>query len=287
MKVKYAFILGKFKKYLIYKRYSSRTISIYMYYVKEFLNRVDKSPAHIALKDIENDLMNYNYTSAPQQNQIINGVKLFAIKILDLNVGKINVERPRRAKKLPEVLSVDEIHRVIESIQNLKHRAIISTIYGLGLRRSECINIKLHHINGKNKLVKIYQGKGNKDRLVPIGEDLLQLLREYWKKYKPKDFLFEGQNGEEYSASSIKNILDRAVASAGINRNVKIHHLRHSYATHLLENGVSLAYIQEILGHKSSKTTRIYTKVRSEHFCKLKLPTITRQLHGPQLKKVF
>lgn len=286
MKVKYAFILEKFEKYLIYKRYSQRTISIYMHYVKEFLNFIGKSPAHISQIEVESYLLTYNYTSESQQNQVISSVKLFVDKILGLNIKKIKCERPRRAKKLPEVLSVDEIHSIIDAIPNLKHRAIISTIYGLGLRRSEAINLQLHHINSNTMLVKIYQGKGNKDRLVPIGTDLLQLLREYYKQFKPKVYLFEGKEGVQYSASSIRNILNRAVAAAGINRDVKVHHLRHSYATHLLENGVSLAYIQAILGHKNIKTTQIYAKVRIEHLKNITLPTVTRQLHEPQLRKV-
>lgn len=274
MKVKFNLILEKFENYLKYKNYCIRTIEIYKYYTNEFLNIVDKTPSHITYNDIEDYLLKYNYSSTSKQNQVISAVKLFSRSMLKMRITKIHCERPRKKQQLPEILSRNEILLVIKSIDNLKHRAIISFIYGCGLRISECINAKISDINGKEQLLKIVQGKGKKDRYVPINYDLLNLLREYYKRYKPVNWLFMGQNGEQYSTTSIRKILDRAVLKAGISRNIKVHYLRHSYATHLLENGVDLSYIQDILGHKKPETTRIYTQVRKSHFKNLNLVSI-------------
>lgn len=274
MRIKYNLILGKFETYLKYKNYCKTTIATYMHYVTEFLNTLDKSPAHITYADVENYLLSYNYSSISKQNQVISSVKLFSRSTLKMRITRIKCERPRKHKQLPEILSKQEISAVIKSINNLKHRTIIYFIYGCGLRISECINAKVTDINGSEQLLKVEQGKGQKDRYVPLSKDLLNLLREYYKAYRPKYWLFEGQSKEQYSTGSIRKILDRAVYRAGISRKVKVHHLRHSYATHMLENGVDLSYIQDILGHKKSETTRIYTRVRKSHFKNLNLVSV-------------
>lgn len=277
MKVKYSFILEKFLKYLIYKNYCDTTIKTYTYYVTEFLNKVNKSPAHITLRDIEEYLLNYNYSSTSKKNQIISSVKLFSDKTLGMKVWKIKCERPRKEKTLPEILSRKEVLQIISSIKNLKHKAIIATIYSCGLRISECINLVKYDIDSQRMLVRIKQGKGKKDRFVPIKQDLIDLLRDYYKQYRPKSYLFEGQKGGKYSAGSIRKILERTVKSTGITKKVYVHLLRHSYATHMLENGNSIKYIQDILGHKNQKTTDRYTQVRTDHLPHLNLMSITPQ----------
>ena len=150
---------------------------------------------------------------------------------------------------------------------------MLSLIYSCGLRRSELLNLKITDIDSKRNLIIIRGAKGNKDRIAPLSEKIILLLREYYKLYKPVDWLFEGQNkGEEYSEKSLANVLKQALGRTKIKKPVSLHWLRHSYATHLLENGTDLRYIQEILGHKSSKTTEIYTHVSTKSLQKIKSP---------------
>jgi len=162
---------------------------------------------------------------------------------------------------LPTVLSQQEIIQILKSVRNIKHKAILSSIYGCGLRISECINLKIEDIDSENNRIWIRNSKGRKDRLTLLPESLLILLRNYFIEYKPTLWLFEGPQEKQYSVSSIRNIFRRAKAKAGIRKPATVHTLRHSFATHLLENGTNLRYIQELLGHSSSKTTEIYTHV--------------------------
>ena len=161
---------------------------------------------------------------------------------------------------------------IISSIQNLKHRSIIALIYSAGLRRSELLNLKIQDIDAARNLLIIRGGKGNKDRQTIISIRLIEDLRVYYKEYKPKVWLFEGPNGKQYSATSIVKILARSVKRIKINKHVSPHMLRHSFATHLLEQGVSLRHIQKLLGHNSSKTTEIYTQVSTQEISKIKNP---------------
>jgi integrase/recombinase XerD len=162
---------------------------------------------------------------------------------------------------LPSVLSKSEVHAIINSINNLKHKAIISTIYSCGLRISEALNLTIRDIDSNRMILYVRQSKGRKDRIIPLPQQLLELLRKYWLVYRPKYYLFEGSPSGPYSQSSIGNILDKAVNSNKINKKVTVHTLRHSYATHLMDAGVNLRFIQTILGHSSIKTTEIYTHV--------------------------
>jgi integrase/recombinase XerD len=184
-----------------------------------------------------------------------------------------SIHRPRKEHKLPNVLSKEEVKQILEAPRNLKHRAMLSLIYACGLRRGELLNLKPNHIDSKRKLLIIHQSKGKKDRVIPIGDRLIELLRDYYKAYRPKKWLFEGQNpGSQYSPTSLQQVLKRALKHCNIHKPVTLHWLRHSYATHLLENGTDLRYIQEILGHKSSKTTEIYTHVSTKCLQNIKSP---------------
>jgi integrase/recombinase XerD len=163
---------------------------------------------------------------------------------------------------LPNVLSKEEVKKILDAPANIKHRAMLSLIYACGLRRGELLNLKPADVDSKRKLLIIRQAKGRKDRVAPLSEKIIGLLREYYKTYRPQQWLFEGQDqGEQYSEQSLQSVLKHAVKKVGIKKPVTLHWLRHSYATHLLEKGVDLRYIQELLGHKSSKTTEIYTHV--------------------------
>jgi integrase/recombinase XerD len=185
--------------------------------------------------------------------------------------------RPKREKRLPDVLSPEEVKSILESIQNLKHRCIFYVIYSGGLRISECLKLKIHDIDSERMVIRVRQSKGAKDRDVPLSPTCLISLRSYYKMYRPETYLFEGKKGYPYSASSVRKVLKRAVYKNAIKKRVTVHTLRHSYATHLLENGTDLRLIQELLGHSSSRTTELYTHVSqaSKQAC---LPTGRRFL---------
>lgn len=183
------------------------------------------------------------------------------------------VHRPKMAHVLPNVLSKEEIKRILNAPKNIKHKAMLCLLYSCGLRRSEILNLKISHVDSKRKLLIIKQAKGKKDRVVPLSEKIIVQLQEYYKLYRPKIWLFEGQKPEEnYNERSLASVLKQALAISKIKKPVTLHWLRHSYATHLLENGTDLRYIQEILGHKSSKTTEIYTHVSTKSLQNIKSP---------------
>lgn len=178
----------------------------------------------------------------------------------------------KKPNSLPNVLTTEEIKRIINTIINIKHRAIISTTYSCGLRISEVVNLKLKDIDSSAMTVKIVSAKGKNDRLVMLSEKLLFVLREYYAKCKPKEYLFEGQNGEKYSPRSIQQIFNNAVKKVGIKKKVTVHTLRHSFASHLLDNGTDIRFIQELLGHKHLSTTQIYTHINPVSVKKIKSP---------------
>ena len=211
--------------------------------------------------------------SASYQNQVINAIKLFYRNRFNRAMEVDFIQRPRREKRLPNVLSKKEIKAILEAPTNLKHRSMISLIYACGLRRSELLNLTLKDIHSDRNLLFIRQSKGKKDRVVPISMKLIAMLRDYYKAFKPKTWLFEGQlAGEKYSERSIQLVLNQSVSKAKINKQVSLHWLRHSYATHLLESGTDLRYIQELLGHSSSKTTEIYTHVSTRNLQQIRSP---------------
>ncbi|MDD2635468.1 MAG: tyrosine-type recombinase/integrase [Bacteroidales bacterium] len=269
--------IGKYKKWLQHKRYSAATINSYSDGVKTFLSFCyPKKP-----QDIDNsDMVKFTHTyiirngySYSYQNQIINGVKIFFREIVRSELNIENLERPRTEHKLPTVLSKEEVRRLLGALVNIKHRTMLSLIYACGLRRSELLGLKPSDIDSQRNFLIIRLSKGNRDRLVPLSEKILDLLREYYKLYKPAVWLFEGQEkGHPYSEQSLQSVMRQAVQKSRIKKTATLHTLRHSYATHLLESGVDLRYIQEILGHKSSKTTEVYTHVSTKSLGNIKSP---------------
>ena len=254
---------------LIRKQYSEQTKKTYTAYFADYMRYFKGRELEGITKDEINayilDLIKHNHISASQQNQRINAIKFYYEKVLGRKTEYYNIERPRSETRLPDVLSKDEIGRILENTNNLKHRCILSLIYSAGLRRSELINLKATDILGDRNQIHIKGGKGKKDRYSIISGYLLDELRKYYKTYKPKDWLFEGQGeGRQYSGSSIGKLLSNAAKKAGIKRRVTPHMLRHSFATHLLEQKTDLRYIQELLGHESTKTTEIYTHVTNK-----------------------
>lgn len=210
--------------------------------------------------------------SASYQNQAINAIKFYYESVLGKKLESIAIQRPKKEKKLPNVLSEDEVVMILKQIKNLKHRCIIYLIYSAGLRRSEVLNLKPTDIDSQRNCIIIREGKGKKDRMTLLSNKALNLTREYYRQYHPKVWLFEGVNGRKYSITSVRKIFQRALIQSGVGKSVTLHSLRHSFATHLLERGTDLRYIQSLLGHSSSKTTEIYTHVTSKGFENLRSP---------------
>lgn len=259
------------------KRYSENTKSIYKSYFRDFIRYfVGRKLSEISKDEINRyilKLIKEKNISPSQQNQRINAIKFYYEKILSREKEYYDIERPRKEKTLPSVLSKIEIAKIIRSISNLKHKCIISILYSGGLRRSEVLNLTPEDIDSERMLIKVRAGKGKKDRYTLLSQKLLTLLQEYLLKYRPEEWLFEGKSIHgQYSATSIAKILHHAAAKASIKKKVTPHMLRHSFATHLLEQGIDIRYIQELLGHSSSKTTEIYTHVSNKKLGLIKNP---------------
>lgn len=257
-------------------RYSERTIQTYKSLFEEFIN-------YYHHKDIEQidepmivDFLRYlvieRKISLSYQNQSINAIKFYYERVLGGQRKIYLIDRPRREQGLPVVLSEEEVKLILNAPKNLKHKAILMTIYSGGLRISEAINLKIEDIDSQRMQVHVVQAKGKKDRYTLLSYRLLEILRDYVREFRPKLWLFEGPSGTQYSDRSIQTILKSALLKTNIRKHVTVHTLRHSFATHLLENGTDLRYIQTLLGHDSSKTTEIYTHVTTKGFDKIQSP---------------
>lgn len=252
----------------IYLNYSSRTRDNYLSYIRPFLESLgDKQVIHCNSSDFQSYLDNYEFTSISQQNQVINSIRFLYKEVLNKKYDKVSFKRPKSEKKLPKVIEGDFIKKQLSKIENLKHKAILTLTYSVGLRVSEVVDLKIEDIDSKRMLIHIKNAKGKKDRIVPLSQNVLELLREYFKEYKPKEHLFNGQNSLRYSTGSCQKIYKKYIDS-----NSSIHTLRHSSFTNLLESGTDLRIIQKIAGHTSSKTTEIYTHVSTNTLSKVKLP---------------
>ncbi len=204
--------------------------------------------------------------------QVVNAIKKFFPVVENRRIDFEAILRTRTEKKLPAVLSLEEVSGLLNALDNLKHKTMLVLICSAGLRRGEILTMKINAIDSKRMMIHIFNAKGKKDRMVPLAPSALELLRNYYKEYRPKDFLVEGQNGGQNSEKSLQEVFKKAKTFAGIRKNVTLHSLRHSYATHLLESGINLRYIQDLLGHKSPKTTQIYTHVSNEAIHKVTSP---------------
>ncbi len=261
-----------FLKFLQLKGYSESTIHSYYYFLLRFINCYrQKSIADInqfspIIINKYHELMqgekDYSFTTL---NQSINAIKLYYTGFLKQEIKINDVARPKVGKQLPKVWSKEEMKKIIQSIDNLKHKALISLIYGSGLRIKEALNLKLSDIDSKRMRVRINQGKGRKDRYSILSKSLLDILRLYYQEYKPSEYLFEGQFGGKYSTTSAGKVLRHAIEKSGVIKRGGLHSLRHSFATHLLESGTDIRYIQELLGHSSSTTTEVYTHVSNRY----------------------
>jgi site-specific recombinase XerD len=258
------------------RRYSPNTRRTYHYMFREFLKYIYPMPLAQVTKqhitDYHQHLIRTRNISRSYQNQSINAIKFYAEQVLGQDRQYIELERPKRAKQLPLVLSLDEVKRILQCTANLKHKVMLTAVYSCGLRSGELLNLKPADIDSSGMRVWVREGKGVKDRATVLSPILLDLLKVYYKDYRPKNYLFEGPSRGRYSASSLRKVLDRSVLRANIQKPVKLHTLRHSFATHLLENGTNLRYIQTLLGHNSPKTTEIYTHVSSRKLEEIRSP---------------
>ena len=166
----------------------------------------------------------------------------------------------------------NDISKILEATKNLKHKTILLLIYSAGLRLNELLELRIGDIDSEAMRIHIRFGKGKKDRYVMLSENVLELLREYYKVYKPNDYLIEGQNGGKYSPKSVQSVFKKSLQKSVVNKRATVHTLRHSFATHLLDDGTDIRYIQELLGHKRLETTQIYTHVSSHSINKIKSP---------------
>ena len=272
----YRAVPERFLQKLELRRYSLNTARTYISQFERFLNHFSdcRDPMHLN----ENDIKAYLQTlvqegkSTSYLNQSVNAIKFYYEVVMDMPNRYYQIDRPIKEERLPEVLSKDEIHRMIGKTTNLKHRCIIGLLYSAGLRRGELLSLKITDIESDRMLIRVRAGKGHKDRYTTLSGTILGELRTYYRAYRPKSFLFEGLPGTPYSAGSVLKIVGRAAKKAGIPKRVYPHMLRHSFATHLLESGTDLRYIQALLGHNSPKTTEIYTHVAMTDFQRIKNP---------------
>lgn len=269
--------LKDFSDQLVLKRYSENTIVIYKDHIIKFFNYYSAiNPKDLADENVKEYmlfLLKKKKISYSYQKQVISAIKFYFEKILRRETKKYYFEMPRnKERKLPIILSKEEVREIINCTNNLKHKTILSTIYSAGLRLSETINLKIADIDSERKLIYVRGGKGKKDRTTILSGELLKLLREYFKKYQPKVWLFESIPQEQNSKKSIQTLFYRTLEKTTIDKKVSVHSLRHSFATHLLEQGEDLRFIQKLLGHKSSKTTEIYTHITKTGMGKITSP---------------
>ena len=257
------------------KRYSNNTVKTYVQCFEKFIN---SQPESDLLRINEEDIRAYlqkliqEKKSNSYVNQMINSIKFYYEVVKEMPNRFYSIERPIKEHTLPKVLSKKEIKDIIEATSTLKHKCILSLMYSSGIRIGELLNLKLQDIDSKRMLIRVNQGKGKRDRVTLLSEKVLIDLRTYYIQTKPKNWLFESPDGNKYSSTSVGAILKRAALKCGIKKSVNPHMLRHSFATHLLESGTDLRYIQSLLGHKSSKTTEIYTHVATNSFKLIKNP---------------
>lgn len=257
-------------------RYSERSIKAYASMFEELINYyhnfdLDKITEEMIVAFCRYLVMERK-VSASYQNTAINAAKFYYEKVLSGQRKFYILDRPLKEKALPVVLSTQEVSSIIKCTENLKHKTILSLIYASGLRLGEVVRLKIKDIDKERMQIRIEASKGKKDRYTLLSAKTLDLLRTYYQVYKPKEYLFEGQMGGKYAERSVQAIFGDAVKKAGITKKASVHTLRHSFATHLLEAGTDLRYIQALLGHESSKTTEIYTHVTTKGFDQIKSP---------------
>lgn len=262
------------------RNYSAKTIKAYKSCLRSFIDHF--KPRHPRALS-ENDIRNYllylleeKQSASTTVNQVFNALRFLYVDLYKMPFVIASVPRPKKEHKLPDVLNQEEVIKILNAVDNLKHKTILMLIYSAGLRVGESVRLKIEDIDSKRKVIHLRGAKGKKDRYTLLSDVVLEKLREYFKQYRPKEYLFEGKEDRKHlSERSVQSVFERAVKTAGIRKPVSVHTLRHSFATHLLESGVDLRYIQELLGHASSKTTEVYTHVSQKALGKIVSPLDT------------
>ncbi|MDB9827948.1 site-specific integrase [Flavobacteriaceae bacterium] len=272
-------VYSEFISFLKGKRYSESTLKVYGHFVYCFLKHTDNKP--LELLD-ENDVRLFIETSVGILNyavsthrQMVSALKHFAYFYPACAINTEAIFMPRKDRKLPEILSIQEVLSLIEVTKNIKHKTIIAMLYGSGLRIGELLHLQLKDFDFDRDQLHIRNAKGRKDRYATIAKSVHPLLKSYYTSYKPTVYFIENPNGGLYSAGSVRSFLKKSCRAAGINKKVTPHTLRHSYATHLLEQGTDIRYIQELLGHSKPETTMIYTHVTQKSLRDIKSPLDT------------
>lgn len=284
--------INGFYTYLKGKRFSESTLKTYSYLVAEFLlyhNKENIANAREIEDYISKDFIKKN-PAISTHRQFISAIKHYLEYTKAELVLDFKTIAPRKDKKLPNVLSKEEILRLIQVTKNLKHRVCITLLYSSGLRIGELLSLRIKDIDFNRMLLKIEQGKGRKDRFVPLAQSIVPMLRNYLLTYEPKYLLIEGANSNTlYTQASVRKFLFKSCEKAGISKKVTPHTLRHSYATHLLEGGTDIRYIQTLLDHAKPETTMIYTHVQSEDLKKLNNPLdiIVQQFKKNDKKQLY
>ena len=254
-------------EHMRFRGYSHRTIKSYVNMIAVYARHVGKSPELTGCEDARAFmvyLVEERKGSTSYLSQAFSAIKLLFVQVLGREGCGDKIPRPKRAKHLPVVMSVEEVERLVRSLANIKHRTMLQVLYCTGLRVSELIGLRIGDIDSGRNTITVRHGKGAKDRQVPLSPTLLQLLREYWKIYRPKEFLFEnGRSDAQMSERTVQAVFEHAKKASGIKKKVSAHTLRHSYATHLLEAGTDLVSIRNQLGHSNISTTTVYLHLKS------------------------
>ncbi len=269
----------EFLKHMLLKAYSINTIKTYYYFVLRFLNCYRQNSINqinmfssSVVNEYHQMMLGEKSYSFQTLNQSVNAIKLYYQVLLKREIKLQEIVRPKTGRQLPKVWNKEEMQKILKANDNIKHKTLLSLIYGSGLRIGEALKLKINDIDSKRMQIRILGAKGKKDRYTIMGNSLLELLRDYYREYKPTEYLFNGQFGGKYSATSAGKMLARTIEKSGVPKRGGLHSLRHSFATHLLESGTDLRYIQELLGHNSSKTTEIYTHVSNKYLQQIKSP---------------
>ena len=259
----------RFERDLKIRGYSPCTVDQYVYCVRKLVKYYMRPPDQLTIEDINNFqlyLTEQRKVAWGTFNIYVIAMRLFFVQTLKKDWDLKAIPYQKTGRQLPEIMSGAEIKALFSSVTNIKHRAILMTTYSAGLRVSEVVSLRVSDLDSQRMVIRVEQGKGKKDRYVPLSEALLPILRQYYRDARPERWLFPGQNPElPLNRTSVEKVFKKSRDRAGISKNVTVHSLRHSFATHLLEKGVDIRTIQQLLGHRCLSSTQIYTHVAKNY----------------------
>ncbi|MCG7853915.1 MAG: tyrosine-type recombinase/integrase [Methanosarcinaceae archaeon] len=271
------------RRELLLRNYSHLTIKAYLQHMTDFTRYIGRSPDELGKEEIMRYLLHLTEekkVSSTYRNQAISSIKFFYGRVLKKKLVIDELPRPKKDFRLPAVLSAEEVTRLFAAVRNRKHLAILMLIYSSGMRVGEVVKLKPEDIDTDRRLIRVRGGKGQKDRYTVLSEVALDVIRGYYRAWRPEKYLFAGNSkGSHLTSRSVQNVVSEARKRAGISKQFSTHALRHSFATHLLESGTDLRYIQELLGHKSARTTQIYTHVTRRDIARIVSP-LDRMMEG-------